>query len=78
MAYQRQPFGLENFIPNILFLYLSMLDLWQHFYGPGTPIAIETLKHADEQIGRVVDKLKELGIYEQIMIFVTSDHGFIK
>ena len=69
---------LENFMPNVLFLHLPMLDLWQHFYGPGTPIAIETLKHADEQIGRVVDKLEELGIYEQTTIFVTSDHGFTK
>jgi len=69
---------LENFMPNVLFLHLPMLDLWQHFYGPGTPIAIETLKHADEQIGRVVDKLEELGIYEQTTIFITSDHGFTK
>jgi predicted AlkP superfamily pyrophosphatase or phosphodiesterase len=69
---------LENFMPNVLFLHLPMLDLWEHFYGPGTPIAIETLKHADEQIGRIVDKLEELGIYEQTSIFVTSDHGFTK
>lgn len=67
---------LENYMPNVLFLHLPMLDLWEHFYGPGAPIAIDTLKHADEQIGRMVDKLRELGIYEQTSIFVTSDHGF--
>jgi len=67
---------LENFMPNVLFLHLPMLDLWEHYFGPGTPIAIDTLRHADEQIGRVVDKLKELGIYEETSVFVTSDHGF--
>jgi predicted AlkP superfamily pyrophosphatase or phosphodiesterase len=67
---------LENFMPNVLFLHLPMLDLWRHFYGPGTPIAIDTLKHTNEQIGRVVDELEELGIYEQTTVFVRSDHGF--
>jgi arylsulfatase A-like enzyme len=41
-------------------------------------MAIDTLKHADEQIGRVVNKLKELGIYEESSIFVMADHGFTK
>lgn len=33
------------------------------------------VRYADQQLGRVLDQLKKLGIYEDTAIIVTSDHG---
>ncbi len=35
----------------------------------------EALKQADSQIKKLIDKLKELGIYDNTVIILTSDHG---
>lgn len=34
-----------------------------------------TIEHMDAQIGRLVDKLKSKGLYENTLILYTSDHG---
>lgn len=33
------------------------------------------IRYADEHVGKVIDKLKELGVYEDTLIIVSSDHG---
>lgn len=33
------------------------------------------IKYTDDQIGKVLDKLKTLGIYDDMMIIVVADHG---
>ena len=33
------------------------------------------IKYADYNVGRILNKLKEMGIYEDMMIIVSSDHG---
>jgi arylsulfatase A-like enzyme len=65
--------------------------LWTHFYDPhyefekhpGTrefgddPVSLydHEILFTDEQIGRVIDALKQLGIYEKTVIVIVSDHG---
>ncbi|MCZ6596699.1 MAG: sulfatase [Planctomycetota bacterium] len=33
------------------------------------------LRYADDAVGRILDQLKEAGLYDQALIIVTSDHG---
>ena len=33
------------------------------------------VKYADMQVGIIIDKLKKLGVYEDVSVIVTSDHG---
>jgi arylsulfatase A-like enzyme len=65
--------------------------LWTHFYDPhyefekhpGTsefgddPVALydHEILFTDEQMGRVIEELKQLGIYEKTVIVIVSDHG---
>jgi arylsulfatase A-like enzyme/Flp pilus assembly protein TadD len=63
-------------------LFLHYYD--PHFpYKPPEPFASEfadnpyggEIAYADACIGRVIAKLKELGLYESALIIITSDHG---
>lgn len=62
---------------------------WLHFYDPHAPYdapgaatggddrtryAAE-IRFADAQFGRVVDELERLGIWDDVVVLVTSDHG---
>jgi arylsulfatase A-like enzyme/Flp pilus assembly protein TadD len=67
----------ENF-----FLFLHYFDPHAE-YAPPEPYASEYQKnryageiaYTDYCIGQVIDKLKELGIYDSTLLIITSDHG---
>ncbi len=64
------------------FFFLHYYDL-HHPYEPPEPYASEysndlysgEIAYTDAHLGRVIAKLKELGIYDSALIIVTSDHG---
>ena len=47
-----------------------------HVCGENCPIYSLSIVSVDEWLGRIVDKLRELGIYERTFIYVISDHGY--
>jgi hypothetical protein len=47
-----------------------------HVCGENCPIYSASIVSLDEWLGRIVTKLRELGIYEKTFIYVISDHGF--
>lgn len=48
-----------------------------HGDGHDTPAYYAKLKELDGYVGRIVDAIKEAGIYENSIIIVTADHGGI-
>ncbi|MDI7246727.1 MAG: alkaline phosphatase family protein [Bacillota bacterium] len=46
-----------------------------HRYGENSSEYSKAIITVDEWLGRIVAKLKDLGIYERTRIYVTSDHG---
>jgi predicted AlkP superfamily pyrophosphatase or phosphodiesterase len=56
-------------------IYDPVPDEMGHSYGSGSPQYREAIEDADYQIGRLVETLKELGVYENTLIVITPDHG---
>ena len=44
-------------------------------YGPGTYNSIDATKMNDEILGKVVDKLRQLGLEQSTDIIITQDHN---
>ena len=47
-----------------------------HFYGENSKEYSDGIRTDDYWLGEIVNKLKESGIYDETLIYVTSDHGF--
>ncbi|HHV62874.1 MAG TPA: sulfatase-like hydrolase/transferase [Firmicutes bacterium] len=58
------------------FFHFSDPDHAGHKYGENSREYSDAIVAADKWLGRIVEKLKELGVYEETRIYVTSDHGF--
>ena len=56
-------------------IYNPMPDRMGHGYGHDSPEYREAIEDADYHIGRLVENLKELGVYENTLIVITPDHG---
>lgn len=66
---------LEHERPELLFIGLVALNIVGHKYGPDSPEIAHTLKVADEQIGRLLELEERLGLLDETLFIVTSDHG---
>jgi len=64
--------------PFFLFAHYKYPDSVGHKYGEDSQEYSNALIEDDRQTGKIVQKLKDLGIYEKTVILVTPDHGFIE
>ncbi len=67
---------LEEQKPDVIYCWITEPDHTQHHYGIGAPQTQVTIRNSDRNIGLIIQKIKELGLYSETDIFVTSDHGF--
>lgn len=58
------------------FFHFSDPDHMGHNHGENSVEYNQALINCDKMLGECVAKLKELGVYDKTMVFVTSDHGF--
>ncbi len=56
-------------------VYNPVPDHMGHQYGHSSPEYREAIEDVDYHIGRLVENLKELGVYEDTLIVITPDHG---
>lgn len=59
----------------LAFLYQHLPDVYGHKCGWGTPEYTNACVHLDQNIGRVVKGLDELGMREDTAIVLVADHG---
>jgi hypothetical protein len=59
-----------------LFIHFAQPDHAGHQYGENSPEYTYALRDDDFWTGKIIDKLKELGLYEKTLIYVVVDHGF--
>jgi len=61
--------------PFFLAIYNPVPDSVGHMYGDQSDEYRWAIESADSQIGRIMDMLRELDVYEQTLIVITTDHG---
>jgi hypothetical protein len=62
--------------PFFFFVHFGEVDHQGHRFGEPSREYDEAIVSGDRQLGRIVDRLKQLGVYEKTLIYVTADHGF--
>jgi len=70
-----EPINGQHLDINLALLYFSQPDHFGHAYGPESVEVTEQIKRCDETVGYLIGKLKELDLYEDVDIIITSDHG---
>ena len=66
---------LPNKKPDLTIFWSKEPDATNHAYGPGTYNSIDATRMNDEILGRVVEKLRQLGWEESTDIIITQDHN---
>ena len=66
--YQDEPF--------FFFVHFAEVDKMGHKYGENSQEYNDALISADTWTGRIMETLKDLGLYDETLIYVTADHGF--
>jgi predicted AlkP superfamily pyrophosphatase or phosphodiesterase len=59
-----------------LFVHFAEVDHSGHAHGENSKEYNDAIISGDTQLGRLVARLKELGLYNNTLIYVTADHGF--
>jgi len=58
------------------FIHFAEPDHSGHKFGENSQEFADGLKLDDRCSGQIVDKLKELGLYEKTVVYIVADHGF--
>src|SRR5262249_4584942 len=66
---------LPNKKPDLTIFWSKEPDATSHAYGPGTYNSIDATRMNDEILGRVIEKLRQLGWDKSTDIIVTQDHN---
>jgi arylsulfatase A-like enzyme len=66
---------LPNKKPDLTIFWSKEPDATNHAYGPGTCNSIDATRMNDEILGRVVEKLRQLGWEASTNIIITQDHN---
>src|SRR5947207_7112470 len=66
---------LPNKKPDLTIFWSKEPDATSHAYGPGTFNSIDATRMNDEILGRIVEKLRQLGWEDSIDIIITQDHN---
>lgn len=66
---------LPNKKPDLTIFWSKEPDATNHAYGPGTYNSIDATKVNDEILGKVVDKIRQLGWEQTTDIIITQDHN---
>jgi predicted AlkP superfamily pyrophosphatase or phosphodiesterase len=61
--------------PRFVMLHYETVDHIGHRYGPDSPEENAALRQVDQAIGRLVDGLKQTGLYADTDLVIVSDHG---
>ncbi|HUT95381.1 MAG TPA: alkaline phosphatase family protein [Thermoguttaceae bacterium] len=62
--------------PFFFFVHFAEVDHSGHQHGENSKEYNDALISNDTWTGKIVEKLKELGLYDKTLVYVTADHGF--
>ncbi|WP_345295590.1 ectonucleotide pyrophosphatase/phosphodiesterase [Luteimonas vadosa] len=61
--------------PRFVTLYFEAIDVASHAHGPDSPQARAAVREVDAMLGRLVDGLGRLGLWQATDLVIVSDHG---
>ncbi|MGN2254797.1 ectonucleotide pyrophosphatase/phosphodiesterase [Frateuria sp. GZRe12] len=61
--------------PSFLTLYFDDVDHAGHYHGPDSPQVEQALRETDQALARLVQGLKQRGLFDRINLIVLADHG---
>jgi arylsulfatase A-like enzyme len=61
--------------PQLSLIWLRNPDSTQHSYGPGSPNALDALRHQDQLLAQLLATLDKLGRSASTDLLIASDHG---
>lgn len=61
--------------PEFITLYFSRVDSYGHRYGTASDSALSALTMVDGVLGYMIERLQEEGIWPNVDVLITSDHG---
>lgn len=64
--------------PNLCAICFDQLDHVGHASGHDTPGYYEKLEELDAQVGRILQAIKDAGMWDDTVVVLTADHGGIK
>ena len=67
---------IEERQPAVAMMWLSEPDVSQHAHGVGSPEALDAIREADRQFGRLLDCLQQEGRDAETDAIIVSDHGY--
>ena len=62
--------------PFFFFVHFAEVDHSGHQHGENSKAYNDALISNDTWTGKIIDKLKELGLYDKTLVYITADHGF--
>ena len=62
--------------PFFFFVHFAQVDHKGHQFGENSKEYNDALVSADTWTGKIIQKLKELNLYDKTLMYVTADHGF--
>lgn len=66
-------YGRERFF---FFVHFAEVDHQGHKFGENSGEYNDALISADTWTGKIIRKLKDLGVYDRTFVYITADHGF--
>lgn len=63
--------------PEVMVCHLQLVDHWRHAAGVRGDAVQNAVRECDGYLARMLDALRDAGIYEDTNIFVVSDHGHL-
>lgn len=62
--------------PFFFFVHFAEVDAAGHRFGENSQEYTEALKSCDYWTGKIIEKLKQMNLYDNTLIYITADHGF--
>ncbi len=62
--------------PFLFFVHFAEVDHSGHKHGENSKEYNDALISNDTWTGKIIEKLKDLGLYDKTLVYVTADHGF--
>lgn len=68
---------IKDYQPNLLLVHFTDLDTQRHYHGFSSNEAHAAIHRHDKRLGRIINALKESGIYDHSTIVALGDHSAI-